>query len=517
MKYTLDLYTNVLHNGNSFGSQPSNIAVPAAPYAISVDPTTGEVYVTNLGTNEVSVISASFNQVIASIPVGKSPEGVAYNPSNNMMYVTNAGSDNMSVIYLPSKKVVYTIDGLSSPQGVAYCPTNSYMYVSDNNSNQVSVVNPNLNTIIMNVSVGSHPRGVAYDPANALMYVSNFGSSNVSVINCTTNHVVQSVNVAFEPWEIAYDGYNGNMYVTTNPQATSTLYMINSTTNRSSALFPYGNSQAPSEMTALCYDPINHYMYASIKGGFAVAAFNSSTNAVDGQIRVYGQPEGIAYDPANHDLYVAGPVDDTIHIVSTVIYLVILRETGLESGTVWSLAFYGAGDWPYDATYWTTNSTITFTEENGNYTYSIGGNSAYYTPISNGIIKVDGSSLVVTFQFNARYTVTFNESGLPFGFPWYVNLDGVNKTVNGSYVGFTVGNGSFFFRAAPITRQTHSVISGTIEVNGTPMDRMLSFHLSQLEQNNILLLKEIFLGLTLGTILILATLFVYLTRKRRRV
>ena len=57
-----------------------------------------EWYVTNYGSNSVSVINTSNNKVIENMHVGSGPQGVAYDSGNHMVYVTNAGSNSVSVI-----------------------------------------------------------------------------------------------------------------------------------------------------------------------------------------------------------------------------------------------------------------------------------------------------------------------------------------------------------------------------------------------------------------------------------
>ena len=50
------------------------------------------------GSNTVSVIDPATNTVVATIPVGDSPYGVAINPTNGLVYVTNVHSNTVSVV-----------------------------------------------------------------------------------------------------------------------------------------------------------------------------------------------------------------------------------------------------------------------------------------------------------------------------------------------------------------------------------------------------------------------------------
>jgi YVTN family beta-propeller protein len=57
------------------------------------------MYVANFGSSTVSVISGSTDSVIATIPTGPAPLEIDYNPNNHHIYVTNAGSNTVSVIH----------------------------------------------------------------------------------------------------------------------------------------------------------------------------------------------------------------------------------------------------------------------------------------------------------------------------------------------------------------------------------------------------------------------------------
>ena len=93
VKYTLDLLNNTLMNGNIV-----NIYNGLYPNGVAYDPANNYVYVTNGGSNSVSVINGATNTVVNSITVGSEPYGVAYDPANNYVYVTNDGSNSVAIL-----------------------------------------------------------------------------------------------------------------------------------------------------------------------------------------------------------------------------------------------------------------------------------------------------------------------------------------------------------------------------------------------------------------------------------
>jgi YVTN family beta-propeller protein len=140
------------------------------------------VYVANIESNTVSVISGSTNQVIATIPVGTFPQYVAFNPNTGNVYVLNPGSGTVSVISA-SNQVIATIPVGIDPEGVAVNPNTGNVYVTNFDSNTVSVISAS-NQVIATIPVGGAPRGIAVNPNTGNVYVGNEREpSTVSVIS----------------------------------------------------------------------------------------------------------------------------------------------------------------------------------------------------------------------------------------------------------------------------------------------------------------------------------------------
>src|SRR5258708_6430333 len=72
-------------------------------------------YITNQGSNTVSVIDTATNAVSATIPVGINPIGVAVNPDGSKIYVANLNARTVSVIDKVTNIVITTIPVGSQP------------------------------------------------------------------------------------------------------------------------------------------------------------------------------------------------------------------------------------------------------------------------------------------------------------------------------------------------------------------------------------------------------------------
>lgn len=76
-------------------------------------------YVSNFGSDSVSVIDLATGTVTNTIGVGTNPDQVAFSPDGSIAYVVNFGGDNVSVIDVATETVTNTIGVGTSPTGVA--------------------------------------------------------------------------------------------------------------------------------------------------------------------------------------------------------------------------------------------------------------------------------------------------------------------------------------------------------------------------------------------------------------
>ena len=81
-----------------------------------------KVYVTNILSNTVSVISAATNTVASTIAVGTTPTGITLSAAGDLVYVANAGSNNLSRITVATNLVASTYAAPGGPAGIALTP-----------------------------------------------------------------------------------------------------------------------------------------------------------------------------------------------------------------------------------------------------------------------------------------------------------------------------------------------------------------------------------------------------------
>ena len=187
-----------------------------------------------------------------------------------------------------------------------------------------------------------------------------------------------------------------------------------------------------------------------------------------------GNVTGYMASPSSGQVLVKGhnvTVPVTFVAVSPGTYVVTFSESGLPSGTSWSVTLNGA----------TMSGTgnVVFTEPNGSYTFTVGAISGFSASPSSGSVTVNGIppptvSITFTPSTSATYAVTFSESGLPSGNSWSVTLSGSSKSGTGS-LAFTEPNGTYSFSVGAIAGYSMSPMSGPIKVNGAEVSQSITF------------------------------------------
>lgn len=122
------------------------IAVGEDPVAVAVSPTRNEVYVVNQGAagrdGSISVINAENNTVAATIAVHRQPVSIEIDSTGELAYVANSGSNAISVVDLKARREVAAIGAGEEPAAARLTPDGKTLVVANRKANSVSLVDP---------------------------------------------------------------------------------------------------------------------------------------------------------------------------------------------------------------------------------------------------------------------------------------------------------------------------------------------------------------------------------------
>jgi YVTN family beta-propeller protein len=122
------------------------LAVGQKPVAVAVSPTRNEVYVVNSGAADgqgtVSVINAENNAVAGAINVHRLPVSIEIDSTGSLAYVANSGSNTISVLDLKARREIAAMGAGEEPAAARLSPDNKTLVVANRRGNSVSLFDP---------------------------------------------------------------------------------------------------------------------------------------------------------------------------------------------------------------------------------------------------------------------------------------------------------------------------------------------------------------------------------------
>ncbi len=458
--YAISPYTNQVIAAIPLGAGCPN---GCGPQPVAYDSRNRDIYVVDISSDNVSVIHNT--SLVASIPVGLYPNGGVYDPSNGNVYIENEGG-SVSIINGSTNSVMGSIPVLDPGPGLAYDPSNGDIYECENHAsygNVVTVISGATDRVIDTIPVGPSCNSETFDSANGFIYVpDNFqllpGQSengtldyqrNVTVIDTRSNAVVSLLPVQQAPYGITYDPANQLVYVadafTNNLSVLPPIYNL---TFQAGSWLPSPVTWSLTMANLTLWSNASNIRFAEPNGTYAYSLHVMGYPSLNttGLVTVNGSAVSILLTQSGG-----------------VTYPVTFSEVGLPRGPSWSVTLASSSQSP-------TTGSITFTEPNGTFSYTVGSVAGYAASPSSASVTVNGGPISQVITFTAipppTYAVTFLETGLPSGSTWYVNSTDSNwisqsTTVvvqNGTTMLVNLVNGTYAYRV-----QTSNKLYSTAE------------------------------------------------------
>jgi YVTN family beta-propeller protein len=138
-------------------------------------------YISNGGSNTVTVLDLVNMRQERVIAVGSSPSGLGVNPRRNEVYVVNSGSGTVTVINTETNAVAATIRVQRQPYFIDVDAEGNRAYVANSKSNNVSVLDLALRREIGVIGAGEGPGMARIANDGKTLVITNRASGSVSI------------------------------------------------------------------------------------------------------------------------------------------------------------------------------------------------------------------------------------------------------------------------------------------------------------------------------------------------
>jgi YVTN family beta-propeller protein len=244
-------------------------------------------YVTNTGSNNISVFDKRLGQVVGVIATGKGPAGMALDQRLRRVYVALSGEDAVEVIDVAGGEIINRVR-LSQgdrPQEMALTPDGKFLLTVNAGSNTVSFIDALSFFELGRINVGNGPHSILIDPnTGRRAYVFNTLSSTISVLDIPNRGMVTTLSTDPGPLRGQFNRRGDRLYVihelsnyltVINPASLSTLRRfqvrigMNSikVDNRTDLVF-LGRKN---DITVEVYDPLSFVPVDIIRAGGTIA------------------------------------------------------------------------------------------------------------------------------------------------------------------------------------------------------------------------------------------------------
>ncbi|MBI2992656.1 MAG: PQQ-dependent catabolism-associated beta-propeller protein [Gammaproteobacteria bacterium] len=285
-------------------------AVPAAP--------THRIFVTNEGSDDLSVINGKTLEVEKTFTVGKRPRGIGLAPDASELYVA-ASEENVILVIDPSTlKELRRFEAGSDPETFAVHP-NGTIYISNEDAAMASVFDPKTGRKVAEIPVGLEPEGVAISPDGKKVIVTSESTNMLHVIGVPEHTIIANILVGARPRSAVFTR-DGNVAYATS-EISGEVKKVDMNQHKVVAITKIADEKAKPKDVLLSRDEKTLY----VAGGRAdaVIVLDAQTMQVKANIPVGKRVWGLALSRDGSRLFSTDGASNSVSAIDTATHKVI--------------------------------------------------------------------------------------------------------------------------------------------------------------------------------------------------
>ena len=299
--------TNPTSNSNSpvpiSEVETASVTIGGSPRTIAVDPATGMIYVADAFYNNLTVVDAVTNAVVARILLpANDNNGIAIDPGTNTVYVLVEGG--VAVVNGTNNHVVGELHLNFGPGSMAYDPSSKIIYGSSGAGNG-TLVGADVRTgkVIMNVPLGYWANSLVVDPQTHVVfavgcYRSFVCDSVASAVNGTDGQILNEVTIGNDAYpRVTMNLSNNVAYISGSAQ----LVALDGNTGKMAFEV---NSLACGTFDSMAADTSTNQLLAVDLNGNYVMAYDGVSGALVNMYSFPTSPEYIVFNSSSNLGYV---------------------------------------------------------------------------------------------------------------------------------------------------------------------------------------------------------------------
>jgi YVTN family beta-propeller protein len=327
------------------------LAVGGNPVAVAASPTRNEVYVVNSGApgadGSISVIDAEHNAVVATIPLHQQPVSIDLDTAGNLAYVANSGSNSVSAIDLKARREIAQIGAGEEPMAARLAPDGKTLVVANRRGDSVSLIDPASGTVraVFAGCPGASEVVIVPDSSKAFLPCSAGHQVMVVALAQPGAHPAQPdrlealMDVGRGPVDLALKPDGGEIFVSNS--LSDSVSEIYNTTDEVGDTYMIGNTPVRGLVSR-----DNSLLYVANDRSQEVTVYSIDDGKRIGSVSVGEGPAAMAFSAAGHLLFVADHRSGDVAVLrtsskslSTMLPLFTMLPTGRDPNAIVDKAF----------------------------------------------------------------------------------------------------------------------------------------------------------------------------------
>jgi YVTN family beta-propeller protein len=296
------------------------IAVGAGPSGLAINPRRNEVYVVNSAGGTVTVINAETNTVAATIRVQRRPYFIDVDAEGDRAYVANSSSNNVSVLDLGLRREIGVIGAGESPGMARIANDGKTLVISNRASGSVSIADVHSLRVRSSFNQCPGATDVMIVPDSSKAFIACSGGHQIMVIGLahSTGNDARSADVLLSfldvgktPVHIALKPDGGEAFVSNYDS--DTISELTTTSNEVGGSYLVGPHPVRGLVSA-----DNSLLYVSDFGSGRVGIYSiDDGKLIEAGVRVGEGPDALAFSASGRFLLVANAQSGDIAVVRT--------------------------------------------------------------------------------------------------------------------------------------------------------------------------------------------------------
>jgi len=296
------------------------IAVGAGPSGLAVNPRRNEVYVVNSGSGTVSVINAETNTVAATIRVQRKPYFIDVDTRGERAYVANSGSNNVSVLDLARRREIGVIGAGEGPGMARISNDGKSVVISNRASGSVSIADARSLQVRSSFDHCPGATDVMILPDSSKAFITCSAGHQIMVIGLAHSNgseprpadvVLSILDVGQTPVHLALKPDGGEAFVSNYDS--DTISELTTSTNEVGGAYLMGTHPVRGLVSA-----DNSLLYVSNFGAGRVIIYGIDDGKRIGEgVKVGEGPDALAFSSSGHLLLVVDAQSGDIAVVRT--------------------------------------------------------------------------------------------------------------------------------------------------------------------------------------------------------